>query len=572
MTTESRSTKRDKKLLPLEPAPTQLSKQKTLDLPVDVWLMIAEQAHPYSLLQLSRTNKLLRRILTSKESSSAIWTRALRTLENFPNFQNADFGGPSLVAFMYEDHCAVCKKEGTDTVSHSMRIKLHRETCGDKLIMQGRKLLLKIPALRDEVLLCLPKAFVSNHTSWKSLNRQISCDFVIDEARTVNFDLHDHLSSSKGQDEASIIHDFVEEYQPRAESMEKDGENLSGWMGKQSQEERMRIVNALSTHCLVNLRVTEHWMADAIGQDWEILIRISLLSVQGMSHSSPCATLQRSDALVCTGWNKLYYKIEKLFLSYCEPAKEAQRQQQVRRRKLLHAKYSLLKDDDPLYVPFSIFTEIPSVRKLWEPENASNAAIEDEWDSQQLQVLDQHIRYAQRWFRLSVARILSRSLAQIGKPLSPQLYSSLHPDNCLLPPPSFKGIDDSSNSTGLYLHDPATISGFEVEGLLDRFSNQAWFFKSQQPRSLTSTLRDKLDRISKIDYRGPLFPKFHKFWHQILSQVLGKSGIEDDGEETELMTVTELLSHFKRHDFPSEGAPQDSLVVFHAVEAQGNDA
>ena len=268
-----------------------------------------------------------------------------------------------------------------------------------------------------------------------------------------------------------------------------------------------------------------------------------------------------------TGWNKLYYKIEKLFLSHCEPAEKAQKRQQVKRRKLLYTHYDTLKGDDPFYPPFSIFTELPSIRKLWEPVDARNYAIEDKWDSQQLQDLETGLLSAQRWIRLSLARILSRSLAQLGKPLSPQLYSSLHPEDCLLPPPSFSGIGDSSSSTGLYLDDPATTSATKLGDLLDRFSNQAWsLYDYEQPRPLASTLRDNLDHINIFEYEGPLFPKFNKFWHQVLSQVLEKSGVEDgpqgdvkqrleelgscfscraceiDREETELMPAFELVS------------------------------
>ncbi|GAA5996489.1 hypothetical protein JCM5350_005270 [Sporobolomyces pararoseus] len=571
--TTSRSTERKKQLVPLQPVPTQLSGHKRVDLPVDVWLMIAERAHPYSILQLTRVKKSLRRIFISKELSSAIWNRAFKNLDHFPNFRPSDFGGPQLASFIYEDLCSVCNKGGTDRKSYALKIRLHRNTCEDKLMMQGRELLSKIPVIREEVLLCLPKVYPRDDVSLDVQDRHFYGNFIVGEARKVNFDLHDHLSSSKGQNEATNIRTFVEEHQLRAESMEKNGAELSVWMQELSAEERTRFVEALWARNSVDFGAMKGWMSKAIGQDWEIYIRVSLLSDQG--------------------WNELYYEIERHFLSQqFDSVKKAERQRQIKRRKLLYAKYSLLKDNDPFYPPFSIFTEIPSVRELWEPVNASNDAIEDEWDSHQLQVLDQHLPYAQRWFRLSVARTLSRSLAQLGKPLSPQLYSSLHPDNCLLPPPYFNGVEDSSNSTGLYLHDPAAISATELEDLLDRFSNQAWFFNSQQPRPLVSTLQDNLDRISQIKYQGPLFPKFNKFWHQVLSQVLEKGGIDDgpqgevtvklealgpsfscgpcalDGEEPALQTATELLKHFKHHRFPSEGIQQDSLVVFHAAEAQ----
>ncbi|GAA5947015.1 hypothetical protein JCM3765_002117 [Sporobolomyces pararoseus] len=298
-------------------------------------------------------------------------------------------------------------------------------------------------------------------------------------------------------------------------------------------------------------------------------------------------------------WSSSYYHFEKVFLrEHHNYWGKHRKQEQIQRRESLYFRYSKLKGDDPFYPVFSVFTELPSVRDFWEPKYALDAAIEEEWTAHQDRI-NREVPAAQRWIRLSLARLLSHSLAQIGKPLSSQVHTSLHPQHCLLPRRYFDGIRYSHNSTGLLLRDNATVSATDLEELLDRFSNQAWFLneRHQQTQSLTSALRDNLGRHTKLKsyYNCELFPKFNNFWHQILSQVLEKSGIEDgpqgevtkklealgtcfscgacgvDGEETELMTAIELLKHFKDHGFPAEGTPQDSLVVYHSLEAEEND-
>ncbi|GAA5947031.1 hypothetical protein JCM3765_002123 [Sporobolomyces pararoseus] len=427
----------------------------------------------------------------------------------------------------------------------------------------------------------MPKFDIWDDPSWELRVRR-SSKFAIDEARKINLYLRDHLSSSQAQDESAGIRTFIEKHQPRAQALETNGRELCVWVEEEIQNKSWkRVADEIFSHHRIDPDVHPHrqWIENFVKDyvdHWHFQFYTKILSEQG--------------------WNEVYYHMEKLFLSrHKHLLTEAQRQQQVKRRKVLHTHYNSLKADDPLYPPFSIFTELPSIRHFWKTLNAPCATIEEGWDAKQLRIFPRNLVAAKCWIRLSLARLLSQSLAQLWKPLSPDLYSSLHPEDYLLPPPFFDGIHDSLNSTGVFLDDPASISATELEELLDRFSNQAWFFDSQQPRTLAVTLRDNLDRISKIDYRGPLFPSFHKFWHQILSQVLEKSGIEDgpqgevtqkledlgtcfscgacgvDGEETGLMTAIELLKHFKDHGFPAEGTPQDSLVVYHPLEAQEND-
>jgi hypothetical protein len=155
-----------------------------------------------------------------------------------------------------------------------------------------------------------------------------------------------------------------------------------------------------------------------------------------------------------------------------------------------------------------------------------------QWEQDELVVKRSEIAAASRWIKLSHGRLIVNGLARISKTTLPIRRSSLFSENTLLPPAHYDGVYSPSRTSGLLLSDPATISGEELDNFLDRFSHQAWYFNNQPPQSFLSVQSSKLNRINSLDYKGPLFPQFHTFWHQVLMQILESTGVKDGASES----------------------------------------
>jgi len=233
------------------------------------------------------------------------------------------------------------------------------------------------------------------------------------------------------------------------------------------------------------------------------------------------------------GWNSMYRELEKECLS-------KRRQYRPNLLEALRKKYSGWSKEVNDLPPFPFFIELPSIRQLLKSVEGFNKDFKRQWDQDELVVKRSEIEAALRWIKLSHGRLIVNGLARISKTTLPIRRSSLFSENTLLPPAHYEGVYASSSTSGLLLNDPATISDQQIDELLNRFSHQAWYFNNQPPQSFLSVRSSKLNRINSLDYKGPLFPQFHTFWHQILIQILEKTGVKDGDFDSTMKTLRNL--------------------------------
>ncbi|GAA5905243.1 uncharacterized protein JCM6883_006330 [Sporobolomyces salmoneus] len=536
--------------------------------PVDIWLLIAEQTDACTLLQLARTSNYLRQIFFNKDLSRSTWKKSTKNLPKFPKLETEEIYGPALIEFLLDDYCSFCGKGGASEANYIWKLRYHSEYCFNinKTVMSSSSIRQKLPAIRDEALDCVP-CILRPQVAYNVPQRRDLAYFVVEQTRQVNFELLEFIKLSNDMnDEEVAVQAFRALRRPQVLALERDSLKIYHWQQNLVRHEYNRMNNTLFRHHSKN----------------------GHLSVPRLTDFVPSKSLSAWIFRLFTNgqWEEDYYRFEKAFIAnYHHAHPKSLGKERIRRRASLHSEYTLLKRQDATYPPFSIYTELPSVRSYWETAQSHD----------RISATEANIKKAQRWIKLSFARILSQSLDQIGRPLPPDLKSSLHPRNYLLPPAFFGGVDDASNPTGLYMDDPAKISEEELAQLLDRFSNQAWFFESQRPQSFGSVQKNNHERISSIKYKGPLFPLFSTFWHQVLLQILEKSGVGDGpykatrqvlqdlgeccsckecsagGDEEKKMKLSDFTAHLKDHDFPSDTIPDKSLVVFHAQAVESNE-
>ncbi|GAA6019045.1 hypothetical protein JCM11491_002500 [Sporobolomyces phaffii] len=96
----------------------------SINLPLDVWILVAEHLDPRSLLRMTRINKPLRAVLTSKRSSKSIWTRLASQLK-LPAVDDHDSSLIALFSYLYEDICCVCSQPGATFDNDRTRTRWH---------------------------------------------------------------------------------------------------------------------------------------------------------------------------------------------------------------------------------------------------------------------------------------------------------------------------------------------------------------------------------------------------------------------------------------------------------------
>jgi len=86
--------------------------------------LVAEQVDPVSLLQLTRINKTLRNLLTSKRTSKAIWKKHIDRL-NLPKLEHEDGRDIDFISFVYDRGCSFCDGDQPDYADWRHRIRWH---------------------------------------------------------------------------------------------------------------------------------------------------------------------------------------------------------------------------------------------------------------------------------------------------------------------------------------------------------------------------------------------------------------------------------------------------------------
>lgn len=227
---------------------------------------------------------------------------------------------------------------------------------------------------------------------------------------------------------------------------------------------------------------------------------------------------------------------------------EEREQKHLAHRLALKPRFDRLVGNLTLFPSFPIFLELHTVQQFWKDGydwlyGDSRQKLGKKWTRARRSIM-RDVDDARRWIKLTLLRIAAIELSRIGQPLSRDIRSDLAVTRNSRPPSHFAGISNSKNSTGLDVNDPAEISDSELARLLNLYSMQAFAFPNQDPGDYREILWSKFEEINEETYRGPLFPHFDTYWHQVLLQVLGAVDFEDGSAKLTAKLIEELGPHF----------------------------
>lgn len=227
---------------------------------------------------------------------------------------------------------------------------------------------------------------------------------------------------------------------------------------------------------------------------------------------------------------------------------EEREQKHLAHRLALKPRFDRLVGNLTLFPSFPIFLELHTVQQFWKDGydwlyGDSRQKLGKKWTRARRSIM-RDVDDARRWIKLTLLRIAAIELARIGQPFPRDIRSDLAVTRNSRPPSHFAGISNSKNSTGLDVNDPAEISDSELARLLNLYSMQAFAFPNQDPGDYREILWSKFEEINEETYRGPLFPHFDTYWHQVLLQVLGAVDFEDGSAKLTAKLIEELGPHF----------------------------
>ncbi|GAA5825524.1 hypothetical protein JCM5353_002327 [Sporobolomyces roseus] len=439
---------------------------KMNDLPLDIWLTIAENLDPLSLLYMSRANKALHSVFTSRRARS-LWTTVIAEA-HLPELEYSNnFSDMAMVSLIYEKNCHLCGKARAQLVDYRLKMRWCAKCRNNNLF---RDYLLAF-TVKPDLVSTMTKLCIVPTLEGKS-NRYLTKTFHLEsEAKEVNtklLELEAQVKFVKGEENKSYaqweLDDYVEERKAYVATALELGQKLTRWHNA-SAHERSSAAAEVRT---ARRAAIEKRLSDL---GYSTRDRIGLYEHR--------AVMDRATALTESIWSR----ISPALIANCEATRNARLEQEAlrrstKRRALLQERYdSLLKatpdEAQKTFPSFAIFTDLPIVKTFWKEEDA--VCTDESWEEASEEISRQ-VAGAVRWIKLGFASLYVEARQFIGHPLPEDVVASIDPAGYTPKPCNASYVFVSyptqlvEGDTGVEIDHPATISNTDLDDLLARWS------------------------------------------------------------------------------------------------------
>ncbi|GAA5963974.1 hypothetical protein JCM3765_007824 [Sporobolomyces pararoseus] len=477
--------------------------QLMVDLPVDIWFMIAEYLDPPSLLYLGRANKMMRSLFASKSKSQGLWNVVKRSVQ-LPELEATDLHDFTLTRLLYERECHLCGKRRAPIVDYHLR-KRYCSSCRSDDLFAENRLRKLIPDFRPDASVCslyTDRGYYSVIDTTEMNEKILVLESAIERAK-----------GKKQKEEAyDALREFVKSREAIVEAAFRDGEKLAEWERSSADERRVAAIAARTAR------------ANAIEANLLELGYEKRDIEEAGNNRSIRDLIRQPTALTAKIWNK----IEAKMIEGVEFSKQNRLDEEAQARlgKIKPYYESLRKASEENPFPdFNIFATLPAVRPLWKEEDST---VDDHSWQNALDEINAQIPQARRRIQLGFARELLEAYDAVNHSFPEEFRLSVHPHQTDL------FSYDSSPSYRKRLHatisieDPSTISDQDLNTLLSRFT--ARFSKHDSPSTpLSWTEVYARNSYYLLDGSESIVCRH---WLRTQLNILRQTGLEDS-EETE---------------------------------------
>ncbi|GAA5897897.1 F-box protein [Sporobolomyces salmoneus] len=493
--------------------------QSIIELPVDIWYMIAEYLDPRSLLYMGRSNKMMRSLFASKENSSRLWKIVKRSVD-FPDLEATDLNDLSLASLIYDRECHICGKGRAVLVDYCLR-KRWCKKCRSNNLVRADRIRAQVANLHTLTTACsLSTKQGPTSNSWDGSSYFFKAEVI--EINDELLELQQSIGDAKGNDETrsakSALADYVTERKAIVKAALEDGKKLATWERSSAKERKDADTAARQARQdAIKAKLRELGYED---QDMRYLYEVSNL-------------VDKPATLTPTIWDKILSKIIANVEKYKQerPVIEARRRA-GQRLDLIHPYYDALKaasDDKILFPSFKLFARMPSVEVFWKEEEST--IDEGSWHSN-LDKVQEELPKVQRWKKLEMARALLSAHEELQHPLPADLRSSIRPRKVRSP----KEVEEARScgyghvySFALDVDDPSTISPSDLEALLSRFTSTFLAYRSRRQNWKEYLEGDGGNRF----VGGSSVSSVPRNWLKVQLEVLKQTEIDDDDKTNE---------------------------------------
>ncbi|GAA5829145.1 hypothetical protein JCM3766R1_000993 [Sporobolomyces carnicolor] len=500
--------------------------QSMVELPLDVWYMIAEYLDPPSLLYLGRANKAMRSVFASKRSQG-LWNIAKRSV-HLPELESTDLNDLALASLLYDRDCHICgKKARAVLVDYSLR-KRWCKKCRSASLILGSRLHTLIPAISlytPECTLRTSQGLMRNNmdTGWHFRGDAIE---INKEVRNFHRAVT-HAKTKQEKEEANeALTAYVAERRVAVAAALSDAEKLDEWTRAKFYERRDATQGVRDARqAAIDAKLAELGYGGYETTDY--LPGISTLVNQPFP-------------LTEAVWERISPKI----IQVAEKMKQERLRREARkrilaRRELVRPHYEALReasDDDQLYPDFHLFASMPAVKEFWQEEDLT--FDDGSWRSSLDRIKDEAAK-ATRWIKLEAARGLIAACDQVSAPVPDNVRLSIHPPRREGTPDSElsvtrdEGLVDSKlevmpPETLLDIDDPSTISAAELDAFLSRFT--ARFVRRIGCTDPPVPLNDFYPQASGLFSYNDRKSIVWSAWLENQIDILEQTGLADDDE------------------------------------------
>ncbi|GAA5913418.1 uncharacterized protein JCM6883_004380, partial [Sporobolomyces salmoneus] len=488
-----------------------------------------EYLEPIDLLHLTRVNKSLRRLFTSKQDSARIWKIAYRNVE-FPTLTATDWDLVRLASLLHDTPLCIACGSKTGSIKWDLACRMFRhEGCSDKIFSTSAEILDQIATLHPETLSCVLSRRVGTGRETRNM-------FVTSQIEPMNdylFHLDSDITASRDRNVRKAAREardaFVAERKRIVDARFEDEKKLMNWStgyaerSRQAQAARKR-VEAERKQARIQERIKEvKTRARSLACHEEVLAWIakhSLVRIDKPLDESEWTEIssilnereeERQRNLAIRQLAATRVELVTGYYSYFE-----QREQDTHR---LSCRYS--KED------FQNFVE---VKKL----AAALAVIGDPLWTEVLPSIERILAKKRLAVKLAYARPLAAAYSAAGRPLSANFLSALFPlGGSQIGASGWKVNLDFPN----ILVDHSTALENQLDELFSRFTSQIFCGHIERHR-VESSPDIEIARSSNRPHNSGVSVSLD--WLRILFAILAATGVED-GSRDETSAQLEAL-------------------------------